>query len=90
MWGFGVLIVLTVLNKARVDHLGHEVRSNLARLMLLLQVHELLLKVVDHSKLGLDVRLLLRRSLLVGFDLSQGTSALRAHLQHVGGHALRN
>ena len=45
----GELIVLTMLDQTRVDHLGHEVGGNLARLVLLLQVHDLLLEVVDHG-----------------------------------------
>ena len=86
----GELVVRVVLDQTRIDHLGHKVGSNFTRLVLLLQVHDLLLEFFDHCKLGLSVCLLFRSGLLIGLDLSQGTSALRAHLQHVGGHALRD
>ena len=78
------LVVRPVLDHAAVDHLGHEVRSRLARLVLLLQGLDLVLQLLDHGELGLDFFLLLRSCFLLGLDLGQGASTLGARLEHVG------
>ena len=80
----GDRVVLVVVNQAAVDHLRHEVGGHLARLVLLLEGHHLLLEFLDLPDPGLVLRFLLGCCFLVGLDLREGASSLAADLQHVG------
>ena len=82
------LVFLSLFDHATVDHLGHEVRSRLASLVLLLQGLDLVLQLLDHGEFGLDVCLLLLSGLLLCLDLGQSASTLGACFKHIGRDAL--
>ena len=70
------LVILAMVNHACFNELRHETRRHLARLIVLLQGHDLLLKLVDHSQLGFNICLLLRLGIFVSLDLLEGPSSL--------------
>ena len=82
--------VVLLLDKPSVDELRHETSSHFASLMVSLQLLDLLLELLEQVILGEMVLLLGRFCLLVGLDLSLGTSPLALRLQHVCALALGN
>ena len=65
-----------MVNNSCFNELRHETRRHLAPLIILLQGHDLLLKLVDHSQLGFNICLLLRLGIFVSLDLLEGPSSL--------------
>ena len=72
----GKLVVWAMLNYAGVDHLSHQIRRSLSGFVLLLKNHKSLLKLMDLLDPRLVLGFPLGRSLLVGFDLCDGSSSL--------------
>ena len=77
-----------MLDDAGVDHLLHEVGRSIARLHVLLELHHLLLELVDLLEPGLVLLFLERRGLLISLDLGESTSPFAGDLEHVRRDAL--
>ena len=83
-------VVSVVLDESILNELVHQVGSNLASFVVLLELGELLLQLQDLQLLVLRCEFLLECRFLVGLDLGLGPPTLAADLQHVRGDALSN
>ena len=84
------LVVRSLVHSTCVDELAQQILCRLVGLVLPLQRQHLLLELLDHCKLGFDVRLPLGCSLLVGLDLCKRSSSLGRDLEHICRDALRD
>ena len=82
------LAFIPLIHQAGVDELAHEVGSHGALLVHLLELRNLQLELGDLELLGSGLGFLVGGFLLFGLDLCLVSSALAAHLEHVGGDSL--